>query len=272
MGGLKNKLPVTFWTFLAGVLAISGIPLFSGFFSKDEILWKSFSNPQGSFILWLMGFITAGMTAFYMFRLFLSVFLGKSRVEEKVKPHIHESPKSMTIPLIVLAVLSIIGGYVGIPHSLGGGNSFESFLSVVFKGAEEAHIAHASYSAEYLLMILSIAVIIVGILIAYRFYITHPDLPKKLSQKYKGAYTILLNKYYVDELYAKTIVNPLLSLALWCWRFFDAKIIDGAANGSAFLTGWISAVIRKLQTGYVRNYALSLVLGVVIILAYFMLK
>jgi NADH-quinone oxidoreductase subunit L len=272
MGGLKNKLPVTFWTFLAGVLAISGIPLFSGFFSKDEILWKAFSNPQGSFILWLIGFITAGMTAFYMFRLFLSVFLGKSRVEEKVKPHIHESPKSMTTPLIVLAVLSIIGGYVGIPHALGGGNSFESFLSVVFKGKEHADIAHVSYSAEYLLMILSIAVVLVGILIAYRLYITHPDLPKKLSQKYKGAYTILLNKYYVDEFYAKTVINPLLNLALWCWRFVDAKIIDGAANGSAFLTGWISAVIQKLQTGYVRNYALSLVLGVVIILAYFILR
>ena len=272
MGGLKKHLPITFWTFLAGVLAISGIPLFSGFFSKDEILWKAFSNPQGSFVLWLLGFVTAGMTAFYMFRLFLSVFLGKSRVEEKVKPHIHESPKSMTIPLIVLAVLSIIGGYVGIPHALGGGNYFESFLSVVFKGKEQAHIAHASYSAEYLLMILSIAVILVGILIAYRFYITHPDLPKKLSQKYKGAYTILLNKYYVDELYAKIIVNPILSLALWCWKFFDAKVIDGAANGSAFLTGWISAVIQKFQTGYVRNYALSLVLGVVIILAYFILR
>ncbi len=272
MGGLKKHLPITFWTFLAGVLAISGIPLFSGFFSKDEILWKSFSNPQGSFILWLLGFVTAGMTAFYMFRLFLSVFLGKSRVEEKVKPHIHESPKSMTIPLIILAVLSIIGGYVGIPHSLGGGNNFESFLSVVFKGEEGAHIAHVSYSGEYLLMILSIAVVLVGILIAYRFYITHPDVPKKLAQKYRGVYTVILNKYYVDELYAKIIVNPLLSLALWCWRFFDAKIIDGAANGSAYLTGRVSAIIRKLQTGYVRNYALSFVLGVVIILAYFILR
>lgn len=272
MGDLKKHLPITFWTFLAGVLAISGIPLFSGFFSKDEILWKAFSNPQGSFILWLLGLVTAGMTAFYMFRLFLSVFLGKSRVEEKVKLHIHESPKSMTIPLIALAILSVIGGYVGISHSLGGGNNFESFLSVVFKGAEEAHIAHVSYSAEYLLMILSIAVVIAGILIAYRLYISHPEVPRKLGQRFKGAYTILLNKYYVDELYAKIIVNPLLSLALWCWRFFDAKIIDGAANGSAFLTGWISAVIRRLHTGYVRNYALSLVLGVVIILAYFMLK
>ena len=272
MGGLKKHLPVTFWTFLAGVLAISGIPLFSGFFSKDEILWKAFSNPQGSFLLWLIGFVTAGMTAFYMFRLFLSVFSGKSRVEERIKPHIHESPPSMTIPLMILAFLSIVGGYVGIPHSLGGGNSFENFLSVVFEGAEEAHIAHVSYSAEHLLMILSIAVILVGILIAYRFYISHPHLPRKLTEKYKGAYSVLLNKYYVDELYARIFVNPLLDLALWCWRFFDAKVIDGAANGSAFLAGWISAVIRKFQTGYVRNYALCLVFGVVILLAYFILK
>jgi NADH-quinone oxidoreductase subunit L len=272
MGGLKKHLPVTFWTFLAGVLAISGIPLFSGFFSKDEILWKAFSNPQGSFLLWLIGFVTAGMTAFYMFRLFLSVFSGKSRVEERIKRHIHESPKLMTVPLIILAFLSIVGGYVGIPHSLGGGNSFENFLSVVFKRAEEAHIAHVSYSAEYLLMILSIAVVLVGILIAYRFYISHPHLPRKLTEKYKGAYSVLLNKYYVDELYARLFVNPLLGLALWCWRFFDARVIDGAANGSAFLAGWISAVIRKFQTGYVRNYALSLVFGAVIILAYFILK
>jgi NADH-quinone oxidoreductase subunit L len=272
MGGLRKHLPITFWTFLAGVLAISGIPLFSGFFSKDEILWKTFSNPQGSFVLWLIGFVTAGMTAFYMFRLFLSVFLGKSRVEEKVKPHIHEAPSSMTIPLIILAVLSIIGGYVGIPHSLGGGNNFENFLSVVFKNAEETHVAHLSHSPEYLLMILSVAVVLLGILIAYRFYISHPDVPKKLTEKYKGAYTVLLNKYYVDELYAKIIVNPLLSLSLWCWRFFDAKVIDGAANGSAFLTGWMSAIIRKIQTGCVRNYALSLVFGAIIILAYFVFR
>lgn len=273
MGGLKRYLPVTFLTFLTGVLAISGIPLFSGFFSKDEILWKAFSNPQGSLILWLIGFITAGMTAFYMFRLFLSIFLGKSRVEERIKPHIHESPKSMTIPLIILAFLSLIGGYVGIPHSLGGGSNFDKFLSPVFeKASEQAHVAHLPLSTEYLLMILSIAVVLVGVLIAYRFYISRPEAPKRLVEKYKGAYTVLLNKYYVDEFYAKIIVNPLLSLALWCWRFFDAKIIDGAANGSAFLVGWMSAIIRKLQTGYVRNYALSLVLGVVIILAYFILK
>jgi NADH-quinone oxidoreductase subunit L len=273
MGGLKKYLPVTFWTFLAGVLAISGIPLFSGFFSKDEILWKAFSNPEGSFVLWLIGFITAGMTAFYMFRLFLSVFLGKSRVEEKVKSHIHESPKSMTIPLVILAFLSIIGGYVGIPHSLGGANSFEKFLSVVFKEAsEQAHVAHLSLSTEYFVMILSIAIVVVGILTAYRFYISHPNVPRRLAEKYKGTYTVLLNKYYVDELYARLIVNPLLNLALWCWRFFDARVIDGAANGSAFLVGWISAVIRKFQTGYVRNYALSLVLGVVIILGYFIFR
>ncbi len=273
MGGLKKYLPVTFWTFLAGALAISGIPLFSGFFSKDEILWKALSNPQGNFVLWLIGFITAGMTAFYMFRLFLSVFLGKSRVEERVKTHIHESPRSMTIPLIILAFLSIIGGYVGIPHSLGGVSNFDKFLSVVFEGAkEQAHAADLSLSTEYFVMILSIAIVLVGILIAYRFYISRPEVPRRLAEKYKRAYTLLLNKYYVDELYARLIVNPLLSLALWCWRFFDARIIDGAANGSASLMGWISAVIRKFQTGYVRNYALSLVLGVVTILAYFIFR
>jgi len=273
MGDLKKYLPITFWCFFAAVLAISGIPFFSGFFSKDEILWKAYSMPQGGLILWLVGLFTAGMTAFYMFRLFFSVFLGKSRVEENVKPHIHESPKSMTIPMTILAILSIIGGYIGVPHSLGGGDNLGKFLSTVFQESSVGSEAiHHSYSTEYLLMFLSIAIVLIGIFIAYRMYIARPDMPKRLAERHKGAYKVLLNKYYVDEFYNLIVVRPFINLALFLWNFFDAKIIDGFANGSASTVGRISGIVRKIQTGYARNYALSLLLGAIIILAYYVLR
>jgi NADH-quinone oxidoreductase subunit L len=273
MGGLKKYTPVTFWCFLAATLAISGIPLFSGFFSKDEILWQAFSSPHGHFLLWLVGVITAGMTAFYMFRLFFMVFLGKSRMDPQVESHAHESPKHMTIPLMVLAVLSVIGGYVGIPASLGGSNRFEGFLSSVFERghAAEEVTAHAP-SAEYLVMIISIAVVLVSIFVAYRFYIKNPGIPKRLAEKYKTAYGILFHKYHVDEIYDKIIVTPLLNLALFLWKNFDLLIIDGTANGMASLVGWISKVVRKTETGYLRNYALTLVFGAALILVYFIFR
>jgi NADH-quinone oxidoreductase subunit L len=268
MGELKNKLPVTFWTMFAAVLTISGIPLFSGFFSKDEILWKAFS--QGSLILWIIGLVTAGMTAFYMFRLFFLTFFGKSRLEESIKSHVHESPKIMTVPLMVLAVLSIIGGYIGVPKSLGGRNNFESFLSPVF--GEKGEIALHPISTEYLLMALSVVVALLGIFFAYRFYVKSPELPKSLAQRFSFPYKLLLNKYYVDELYFKIIVNPLLKFATFLWQFFDVKIIDGFANGLANTVNWFAGISRKVQTGYVRNYALAMVFGVILILAYFVLR
>lgn len=268
MGELKNKLPVTFWTMFAAVLAISGIPLFAGFFSKDEILWKAFS--QGNLILWIIGLVTAGMTAFYMFRLFFLTFFGKSRVEESIKSHIRESPKIMTVPLAVLAVLSVIGGYIGVPKSLGGGNNFESFLSPVF-GEKGEIVLHAA-STEYLLMALSVVVALLGIFFAYRFYVRSPDLPKSLAQRFSFPYKLLLNKYYVDELYSKVVVNPLLKFATFLWQFFDVKVIDGFANGLANTVNWFAGIGRKVQTGYVRNYALAMVFGVILILAYFILR
>jgi NADH-quinone oxidoreductase subunit L len=268
MGELKRKLPVTFWTMFAAVLAISGIPLFSGFFSKDEILWKTFS--QGNLILWIIGLVTAGMTAFYMFRLLFLTFFGKSRVDESIKSHIHESPKIMTVPLAVLAVLSVIGGYIGVPKSLGGGNNFESFLSPVF-GEKGEMILHPA-STEYLLMALSVVVALLGIFFAYRFYIKSPDLPKSLAQRFSFPYKLLLNKYYVDELYFKIVVNPLLKFATFLWQFFDVKVIDGIANGLANTVNWFAGICRKVQTGYVRNYALGMVFGVLLILAYFILR
>lgn len=268
MGALKQKLPATFWTVFMAVLAISGIPLFSGFFSKDEILWKAFS--QGNIFLWIIGVATAGMTAFYMFRLLFLTFFGKSRVEESVEHHIHESPKVMTIPLMILAVLSVIGGYVGIPKSLGGGNGFEHFLSPVF--GEKGEMAIHSPLTEYLVMAVSVAVALSGIFFAYRFYIKTPELPKRLAERFSFLYKVVLNKYYIDELYFKVIVNPLLKFATFLWQFFDIKVIDGMANGLADIVNWFAGMGRKIQTGYVRNYALGMVLGALVILAYFILR
>jgi NADH-quinone oxidoreductase subunit L len=268
MGALKQKLPATFWTVFMAVLAISGIPLFSGFFSKDEILWKTFS--QGNIFLWIIGVATAGMTAFYMFRLLFLTFFGKSRVEESVEHQIHESPKVMTIPLMILAVLSVIGGYVGIPKSLGGGNGFEHFLSPVF--GEKGEMAIHSPLTEYLVMAVSVAVALLGIFFAYRFYIKTPELPKRLAERFSFLYKVVLNKYYIDELYFKVIVNPLLKFATFLWQFIDIKVIDGMANGLADIVNWFAGMVRKIQTGYVRNYALGMVLGALVILAYFILR
>jgi len=273
MGGLKKYIPITFWCFLAGTLAISGIPLFSGFFSKDEILWKAFSSPHGHFLLWLIGVVTAALTAFYMFRLFFMIFLGKSRVDPQVQTHIHEAPRSMTIPLMILSVLSIIGGYVGIPHSLGGSNRLEGFLSSVFEqGHSTTHSTTHAMSTEYLLMIISIVVVVIGILVAHRFYIRNLEIPKRLVERYKFPYRILFNKYYVDEIYAKIFVNPLLNLALFLWKRFDVLVIDGIANGIASVVKGLGTVIRKTQTGYLRNYGLSLLLGTILILFYFIFR
>jgi NADH-quinone oxidoreductase subunit L len=273
MGDLKKYMPITFWCFLSATLAICGVPLFSGFFSKDEILWKAFSSPHGHFLLWLIGVITAGLTAFYMFRLFFLTFLGKSRVDPQIKDHIHEAPKSMTIPLMVLAVLSLIGGYVGIPHSLGGSNRFEGFLSSVFgHNPAESHATAHSPSSEYLLMIVSIIIVLIGILIAHKLYIRNPETPKKLAQRFKTPYRIIFNKYYVDEFYSLVIVKPVINSALFLWKIVDVKIIDGTANGIASLIKWAGEIFRRTETGYLRNYALSLIFGAILILTYFVFR
>ena len=185
MGGLKKRMPITFWTFLIATLAITGIPGLSGFFSKDEILWKSFSSDYGSIWIWLIGLITAGMTAFYMFRLVFLTFYGEERMDSHTREHLHESPKVMTVPLSILAVLSVIGGYVGIPHILGGDNRFEKFLEPVMKGVHhsvegEHALASAAHdgSTELILMVGSVVLVALFIYLAYHFYIQ-----KSLIQK-----------------------------------------------------------------------------------------
>ena len=290
MGALRKKIPITFLTFFIATLAIAGIPGLSGFFSKDEILWQAFSSSHGHFLLWLVAAIAAGMTAFYMFRALFMTFFGESRVDHHVAHHIHESPKIMTVPLMVLAVLSVIGGYVGIPHILGGANHIHEFLAPVLGGGAEPAKAHAGISIlsqawassgesgghsaalEFFMMAVSVVIAFTGIGIAYLFYVKNPALPKLLAEKQKGLYQLVLNKYYIDELYEVLFINSLKRLGTGLWKGFDEFVIDGTINGIAYLFGWLSSVIRRVQTGLVQNYAFSMVVGGVIIAGYYIVR
>lgn len=273
MGGLKKYMPTTYKTFYVATLAISGIPFFSGFFSKDEILWLSFS--QGSPVLWFFLVLAAFCTAFYMFRLLYLTFDGEERFDHH-KVHPHESPKLMTFPLIVLAVLSALGGFLGVPYALGGSvfpNGLEHYLEPVFKVSDQ--IAgktggHHIHAIEYLLMAFSTAVAIGAILLAKKFYSDRTwATPRKLVSGNKGVYKILSNKWYLDEIYYKVFVDPIFAISeSFLFKITDVKIIDGIVNGSAKLIYEIGELIKKIQNGVVQNYALTMFLGVVFVLAY----
>jgi NADH-quinone oxidoreductase subunit L len=295
MGGLWNRVPTTAKTMLVATLAISGAPLFSGFFSKDEILWKAFSSPYGGKLLWFVGFATAGLTAFYMFRLFFLTFFGKSRVAHEVEHHIHESPKVMTGPLICLAIGALAAGYIGWPKMLGGSNHFERFLEPVFENPRAVPAFEYAWSSEFGLMLLSVAVALVGFSVAYFWYVKHPDAPERAAAKAGPIYQVVLHKYYIDELYdalfvnrTKNLGNALAAFDLgvvdggvngvgWCTRmsgelsrFWDTWVIDGLVNVGAFLVKAMSYPVRVIQTGLVQNYAWMITLGVLIFMVYYL--
>jgi NADH-quinone oxidoreductase subunit L len=288
MGGLRKKTPVTYWTFFIACLAIAGIPGFSGFFSKDEILWKAFSSAQGHTFIWLLGAITAGMTAFYMFRLFFGVFHGECRASEEVKHHIHESPKVMTIPLMILAFFSLVGGYVGIPHILGGGNGIEKFLEPVFGGhatpvtashgggfdlistawASSEAGSQGGGSPELILMALSVLIALFGILMAYIFYLKKPELPERFVSRCRRLYHIVNNKYFVDEFYDLVFVRGILKAGGLLMKVVDIGIIEGAVNGSADTIQRAGGKLRRIETGFVQEYALGIIVGTIIVVGY----
>jgi NADH-quinone oxidoreductase subunit L len=265
MGGLWKKIPITFWTMTAGVLAIAGTPLFSGFFSKDEILFQTFNHGGGLYIfLWIVGLVTAGLTAFYMFRLWFKTFFGAPLYDEH-HVHVHESPLVMTIPLGILAVLATIGGYVGIPAALGGHNEIEHFLDPVFAGAAEP-IAHtASQGLEIGLAIVSVATAALGFLVAYFFYFRKPGTSKKLvntNGSTKFVYALLDHKYWVDEIYGHGIVAPLLWLSRMALNgLIDTGIVQGTGSILAGGTGALSSLTRRMQSGNIRSYAGWLAFG-----------
>jgi NADH-quinone oxidoreductase subunit L len=300
MGALWTKIPKTAKTFLVASVAIAGIPPLAGFFSKDAILGHAYESNK---FFWLLGFITAGMTAFYMFRLVNMTFFGNSRVDHEVEHHIHESPNSMTVPLMILAGLSIVGGWVGWPESLGGSDRFSQFLApVMAKHAEESAVAggaaHAASggSMEYLLMLLSVAIAAGGIWLAYRWYIQRPEVPGKIAAASPFLYRLLYNKYYVDQIYDAMFVNRMKDLALtlgsfdvgiinglgvdgagWLTRItsrismaWDSWIVDGLVNLAARVMWILSYPVRMLQTGRVSRYALFMLLGVLIFLGYYL--
>jgi NADH-quinone oxidoreductase subunit L len=230
------------------------------------------------------------MTAFYMFRALFMTFFGESRVDHEVAHHIHESPKIMTVPLMVLALLSIIGGYVGIPHVLGGANHVHEFLAPVLGGSAEPAKGHAAISIlsqawasggeggehsatlELLMMVVSVIIALIGIGIAYLFYVKNPALPKLLAEKQKKLYRLVFNKYYIDELYEILFINSLKGLGTALWKGFDDFVIDGTVNGIAYLVGWLSGVMRRIQTGLVQNYAFSMIIGGIVLVVYYIVR
>jgi NADH-quinone oxidoreductase subunit L len=242
MGGLRTKMPITFWTFLIATLAIAGTPLTAGFFSKDEILWKAFSSQYGSATLWAIGVAGAGLTACYMFRQVFMTFFGECRADHEVAHHIHESPGTMTMPLVILAAGALLAGFLGVPEFLGGGNRFEAWLAPVFEhGHAVAEHAGHDVGLEWTLMAISVAVAASGVFLAYLLYYRRTLSADALAEVGGGApYTLLYNKYYVDELYNAVFVRGVLLLARF-WAWFDGAIIDGIVNGVAYLTTVVSA-------------------------------
>ncbi len=272
-GGLKKYMPQTYLTFLIAALAISGIPPLSGFFSKDEILWKSYAN--GNIVYWIIGAFTALLTAFYMFRLYFLTFEGKERFKKDKHPH--ESPKVMTIPLMILAVLSAIGGFVGISELFSGegGNKFENWLAPIFDGAEKklAMYGTHTHTEEIVLMTITIVGVVGAIWLARYIYLQKPSIANNTAKKFKGVYNLLLNKYFVDEAYDAVVVNPIKKTSeSFLWKIADNKIIDGTVNGVASIIGTVSANIRKIQTGVAQSYAVMMMLGIVIALFWIILS
>jgi NADH-quinone oxidoreductase subunit L len=284
MGGLKSKIPITFWTMTAGVFAISGIPPLAGFVSKDEILSKAFFSPGLGPLLWFVGVFTAGLTAFYMFRLWYMTFFGERRTIKRpldadvsisgthLSHGVHESGGLMLFPLAVLAFLATVGGWIGWPAVLGGSNRLGHFLDPVI-GATTATPAHeASSATELVLMAISLLAVAAGWFAAFVLYVRKPEMPAKLAKQFSGVYTLVLNKYWVDEIYTFLIVRPLIVFArIGLWWTVDRGLVDGSAYAAAGTAMGLGAILRRLQSGNIRSYAGWLAGGAaaVILLMYF---
>ncbi|MDA1000959.1 MAG: NADH-quinone oxidoreductase subunit L [bacterium] len=308
MGGLRKKLPITYWTFVIGAIAIAGVPPFAGFWSKDEILANAFFT--GHYGIWAIGTIAAFMTAFYMFRLIFMTFHGEMRVDHHAREHIHESPASMTVPLIILAILSVVGGAIpGFPPetgwihkflnpsvaSLGGGHAMNEGVRLV-QVATEAAGGHGG-SAATLLVVLAIAVGLGGIALAWLMYIRKPAMPEGLVRKFPGLHRVIYHKYYVDEIYQACIVTPIYRFMNSLWTF-DAKVVDGAVNGSGLITmvssrlsgifdlrtvdgavngvasvlQFFGQVFKFIQSGMIQNYLLVMLLGIFLMLSAYLFR
>jgi NADH-quinone oxidoreductase subunit L len=287
MGGLRKKIPVTFWTMTMAVFAICGFPPFAGFFSKDEILYQAFIWPHGGKILWFIGWVTAGLTSFYMFRLWYLTFLGESRakthqlaeqgaavharsdsklVVEAEHPHaVHESPWVMLGPLVLLAILATIGGFIGVPAAMGGHDELGHFLEPVLGSVP--HVAGESSGLELSLSASAVAIGLLGLLVVHYMYKIKPELPGKLATQIHGLYSLLLNKYWVDEIYGAVIVTPLLLFSRYILKaLFDRGVIDGTGFAAGLTAQGFGAIVQRVQSGNIRSYAGWLAIGAAVLL------
>ena len=263
MGGLRKHTPITFLTMVVAALAISGIPPLAGFFSKDEILWSAWAH--GHPAIWGVGLVTAGLTAFYMFRLVFLTFSGEERMDEHTRRHLHESPASMTVPLVILAVLSVMGGWVGLPAWMGV-NRFAAFLepSLRFTALSEHEPA-----LEAGLAVLSVAVAAFGIGAAYNLYVVRRESAQALARRFAGLHALLSHKYYVDEIYDALFVNPAVTGSREVlWKGLDVGIIDGSVNGVGRTIQGSADLLKHLQNGLVRSYASWILAGTIAALFY----
>ena len=267
MGGLRKQIPVTYWTMLIATLAIAGIPGFSGFFSKDAILSATYLSPYGGGILWALGALTVLLTSFYMFRLIFLTFFGKPEYDDH-KVHVHESPKVMLVPLVILAVLSIIGGWQAAPALWGGQDRFEKYLAPVFESQDSAVQAYSPamnmHSTEQQLTIIAFVLAALGFFVAWWLCIKNPGARKKIAETFSAPYKLLAGKYFVDEIYNGAIVRPIV----WAsnqilWHAIDETVIDGTVNGVARLTSETGDAARRVESGNTRSYATWMVIGAV---------
>jgi NADH-quinone oxidoreductase subunit L len=317
MGGLRKLIPVTFWVVTIATIAIAGIPPFAGFFSKDEILGAVFHSPYGGPVIWAIGVLTAGLTSFYMFRLWFMTFFGELKLgsvdlgEEAHSAHapaqaahgaasqshghaddeshghggVHESPWIMLAPLVILAVLSFVGGWVGVPQFMGGHNEVEHFLAPVMQSApavagepvsdKDATTSHAGEGTpentgeEWLLAGTSVAAALIGLFFAWLLYYKRPELPDRITAKIHGIYMMVLHKYYIDEGYGAIFVKPLLALStVVLWRGVDQGVIDGLVNGAGSASQGVGGELRRMQSGNIRSYAAWVAIGAAAILGY----
>jgi NADH-quinone oxidoreductase subunit L len=313
MGGLRTKIPITFWVMTIATFAIAGFPPFAGFFSKDQILGAVYHSPSGGPVLWAIGIITAGLTSFYMFRLWFMTFFGELRLglvdigeeahaatapaqaghgaasgshshaDDESHGHggVHESPWVMLAPLVILAVLSVVGGWVGVPEFMGGRNEVEHFLAPVMQSVPAVAGEHdntatgagesvqENVGAEWLLAGTSVAAASFGLFFAWLLYYKRPELPDRITAKMHGIYTMVLHKYYVDEGYGAILVRPLLALStVVLWRGIDQSVIDGLVNGAGATSKGIGNELRRMQSGNIRSYAAWVAIGGAAVLAY----
>jgi NADH-quinone oxidoreductase subunit L len=271
MGGLSKKIKWTYVTMLTATLAIAGFPPFAGFFSKDSILFNAFQSQNGGpntgHILYAIGLLTALLTSFYMFRLVFLTFFGQPRYDEH-HVHVHESPWSMLGPLVILAVLSLVGGWFAAPGMWGGTDYFSSFLQPVFGGTESAGTEVASRSVELTLAAVAVVTALIGFGIAFWLYIKQPGKSEALAKSMRGVYNTLLNKYYVDEFYSAVVVQPLMWISTnVLWKFVDVEGIDGTVNGIATGAKSIGDTVRHAQSGNTRSYAVWVVIGALVVIA-----